>query len=88
MKVNTPKLNFPLKFQVKQNLVKANIKKGLKLLYFSSKTTLPNRGWFIDPIERMNNNFWPILIAIIPAFLATILIFMGILFYLAVSKLF
>ena len=36
----------------------------------------------------MNNNFWPILIAIIPAFLATILIFMGDYFYLAVKKLF
>ena len=41
------------------------------------QTTIPSRGWFINPIERNKDKLWIIVLAIIPALLATILIFMG-----------
>lgn len=40
------------------------------------QTTISNRGWFINPIERMGNKWWIVFLAIIPAMLATILIYM------------
>lgn len=71
---NTPKLAVPLKFEV--NLSSENI-----LVYFINfiiieKNTISNRGWFIDPLERMGDKKWLILIAMAPALLSSILIFM------------
>jgi len=43
------------------------------------QTTIPSRGWFINPIERNKDKLWLTVVAIIPALLATILIFMGML---------
>jgi anion exchange protein len=40
------------------------------------ETTIPTRGWFINPITRNPDKPWLALLAIIPALLATILIFM------------
>jgi anion exchange protein len=40
------------------------------------ETTVPERGWFINPIERNKDKLWVVFPAIIPALLATILIFM------------
>lgn len=41
------------------------------------KTTIANRGWFINPIERNSDKlFWLIPLAIFPAILAAIVIFM------------
>lgn len=40
------------------------------------ETTLKNRGWFINPIERNSDKLWLCPLAIVPAILATILIFM------------
>jgi hypothetical protein len=37
---------------------------------------LPSRGWFINPLTRSKGKWWLIFAAIIPALLATILIFM------------
>ena len=37
---------------------------------------MQNRGWFINPIERNAGKLWLCPLAIIPALLATILIFM------------
>ena len=37
---------------------------------------MPNRGWIINPFERNKGKIWLIFAASIPAFLATILIFM------------
>lgn len=38
--------------------------------------TIPNRGWFINPIERNKGKWWLIFGAIPPAMLVTILVFM------------
>lgn len=41
------------------------------------ETTIPTRGWFINPIQRNSDKLiWLIPAAIVPALLATILIFM------------
>jgi hypothetical protein len=40
------------------------------------KTTRPGRGWFINPLTRNADKWWLGFLAIIPALLATILIFM------------
>lgn len=40
------------------------------------ETTRPERGWFINPIERNKDKWWVAIAAVIPALLATILIFM------------
>ncbi|CAF1065828.1 unnamed protein product, partial [Brachionus calyciflorus] len=40
------------------------------------ETTIPGRGWFIDPFDKIGNKWWLIFVAIIPAILSTILIFM------------
>jgi hypothetical protein len=40
------------------------------------ETTLKNRGWFINPVERNSGKLWLCPLAIVPAILATILIFM------------
>ncbi|RNA30529.1 Sodium-driven chloride bicarbonate [Brachionus plicatilis] len=38
--------------------------------------TIPDRGWFINPLERNEGKYWLVFAALPPAFLATILIFM------------
>lgn len=38
--------------------------------------TIADRGWFINPVERAGDKWWLAIAAIIPALLATILIFM------------
>ncbi|CAF0855369.1 unnamed protein product [Brachionus calyciflorus] len=40
------------------------------------ETTIPTRGWFINPIERNKDKIWLAFAAVIPALLATILVFM------------
>jgi anion exchange protein len=40
------------------------------------ETTRPGRGWLINPFERNKDKWWVALLAIVPALLATILIFM------------
>lgn len=41
------------------------------------KTTIPTRGWFINPLQRNSDKLiWLVPAAIFPALLATILIFM------------
>jgi hypothetical protein len=40
------------------------------------ETTIPTRGWFINPISRNGDKWWLILLAILPALLGTILIYM------------
>ena len=40
------------------------------------KPTIPNRGWFINPFTRNRDRWWLMLVAMFPAFLLTILIFM------------
>ncbi len=51
-----------------------NISLELNHLTFFSKPTIPTRGWFINPITR--NKWWICFVAIPPAILLTILIFM------------
>lgn len=40
------------------------------------ETTIPSRGWFINPLTRNTDKMWLSVAAVIPALLATILIFM------------
>jgi hypothetical protein len=42
----------------------------------SFQTTLPNRGWFINPLKRLKFSAWIVVASFFPALLATILIFM------------
>ena len=76
---NTPKLNVPLKFQVDLFIFYVWLIYSLNLIFYLKKylkTTKPNRGWLINPIQRIHGDWWLIFLAIIPAILLTILVFM------------
>ena len=73
---NTPKLEVPLKFEVKKSRHDCQSAIIKKLFLLFEKTTLPTRGWFIDPIARNPDKLWLGILAIIPGFLASILLFM------------
>ena len=72
--LDTPKLHVPSTFHVNKTLILEITLKIEHVLFL--KPTIPNRGWVINPLERNKGKWWLVFVAIPPALLAAILIFM------------